>query len=43
MFFTSNFVVGYFIKNTSPEIATVKLLGGIGVLCGIVAAGVLLA
>ena len=41
IFFMLNFILGYFVNNTSYEIANVKLLGGIGCLLGVIVAGVL--
>jgi len=47
IFFLCNCISGFFIKNSSNEVTTVKVftvkvLGGIGVLCGVVIAGILL-
>ena len=41
IFFLLNFVIGYFIKNRSYEIAKMKLLGGIGCLFGVIIGGIL--
>jgi len=40
LFYFLNFFIGFFIKNESSEIATVKLLGGIGCLSGVILGGI---
>jgi hypothetical protein len=42
LFFIVNNMIGYFMDNTSHEIANVKFLSGMGVLCGVIVAGILI-
>jgi len=39
LFYFFNFFIGFFIKNDSSETSTIKLLGGIGCISGVVIGG----
>jgi len=39
LFYFFNFIIGFFIKNDSSETSTIKLLGGIGCISGVVIRG----